>query len=171
MDNKKVFIGLGLLAVGTIGYFALKNKKIKNDVANAESLVIDDSDISESDINYLSSNGIKPVSIKKYLTYLKNNPSNMNSKLYNDKQIFSLFDNLNIRDEAWVNPSTKIGVVSKKYTYLGRIKGLALDENKELFFKLTPPTSNYNIKDSFNWGSGTNPFIRYVKASAVFANI
>jgi hypothetical protein len=171
MKDKKVIIGIGLLAVGTIGYFVLKNKKTKKDIAEAESLVIDDSDVSEADINYLSSNGSSPVNVKKYLTYLKNNPTDSRRILLN-RRIFSLIDNLNIRNDQFVDASTRVGVVPKKFTYLGRIGGLGLDENKELWFRIYPASSNLKLKDSFNWGIGKfNPFIRYVKASAVVAQL
>jgi len=170
MKNKKVIVGLGLLAVGAIGYFALKNKKRNDDVAEAESLIIDKSDVSESDINYLSSEGVGGVYVKKYLTYLKNNPTDEKNFLQN-KQIFTLFDNVNIRNEAWINPSTKVGVIKEMSSYLGRVTGQSLDENGELFFRITPSKSNPKFKKSFNWGKGINPYIRYVKASAVFAYI
>lgn len=172
MEKKKVFIGLGLLAVGTIGYFAFKNKKRKDDVANAESLVIDDSDISESDINYLSSNGTNPISIKKYLNYIKTTPSAVqhNKNLINRK-VYSLFDNLNIRNEQTLENISKVGIVPKKHTYLGRISELQEDMEGDLWFVILAPDSNYKIKKSFNWGKGINPYRRYVKATAVFADL
>lgn len=172
MKNKKILIGLGILSAGIIGFFAYKNKKRLNDVSNAENLVIDDSEVSESDINYLSSNGVvNGINVKKYLTYLKNNPTD-NKGFLNNRQIFSLFDNLNVRSNASFEDSTKVGVVPKKYTYLGRVSGETLDENGELWFRLTPLISNPKLKNSFKWGNGKfNPFIRYVKASAVFAQL
>jgi hypothetical protein len=172
MKNKKIYIGLGLLSAGILGYFAFKNQKRKQDVSNAESLTIDESDVDKSDINYLSSNGSKSVSVKKYLQYLKVTPSaeKHNQKLMN-KQIFSLFDNLNIRNDTSLDSLSKIGVVSKKHTYLGRISGLAEDEIGDLWFVILPNESNFKIKNSFNWGKGINPYRRYVKATAVFANL
>lgn len=170
MKNKNVLIGSGLIILATVSYFYFKNKKRNDDVANAEKLIVDDSDVSESDISYLSSNGQNSVNIKKYLIYLKNNPTD-SKRIFFDKQVFSLIDNLNVRNETVIEPSSLTGVVKNKYTYLGRISGTTLDENKELWFRLTPAKSNPKLKNIFNWGGRFNPFFRYVKATAVFAKI
>jgi hypothetical protein len=170
MKNKKILIG-SLIALGTIvSYFIFKKRK---DLKEAESVSFDDSNLKNEDINYVSADGsVKSViSIKKYLDFLKRTPSSdSENKLLLDKRIYSLFNNLNLRNDASLSNQSKVGIVPNKYTYLGRVSSLALDEIGDLWFVITPNQSNIKLVKNFNWGKGkVNPYRRYVKATAVFA--
>ena len=173
MKNKKILIG-GLIALGAlVSYIVVKNLKKSKDLKEAESVSFDDSDLTKEDINYESADGAYPrsISIKKYLDFLKSTPSSdRENELFLDKKIYSLFDNLNLRNDPSLYKESKVGVVPTKYTYLGRVSSLALDEIGDLWFVIIPNQSNYKLAKNFNWGKGkVNPYRRYVKATAVFA--
>lgn len=169
MNKKKIILGAGVLALATIGLFLFKKTK---DMKEAENVNFDDSNLTETDINYLSADGLgRTINIKKYLDFLKSTPiSDSDIQILLGKRIFSLFNNLNLRNEPSLDKEFKIGIVPKKYTYLGKISGLTTDEKGDLWFEIKPTDSNYKIKNYFKWGTGKfNPFRRYVKATAVFA--
>lgn len=169
MKNKKIFLGVGILAVATITYFFVKKRK---DIKDAENISLDDSDLTDKDIDYLSADGLgRRINIKKYLDFLKSTPvSDSDIEILNGKRIYSLFDKLNLRNEPSLSKEFIMGVVPKKYTYLGRISGISSDKKGDLWFEITPTNSNFKLKNNFNWGKGKfNPFRRYVKATAVFA--
>lgn len=173
MKNKKILFG-SLIALGAIvSYFVIKNIKKSKDLKEAESVNFDDSDLTNEDINYESADGSgkRLVNIKKYLNFLKTTPSSdSENELLLDKRIYSLFNNLNLRNEASLSKESKVGVVPNKYTYLGRVSSLALDEIGDLWFVIIPNQSNVKLAKNFNWGKGkVNPYRRYVKATAVFA--
>lgn len=172
MKNKKILIG-SLIALGAIvSYFVVKNIKRSKDLKEAESVSFDDSDLTNEDINYESADGSgkRLISIKKYLNFLKTTPSSdRKNEILLNRRIYSLFNNLNLRNEPSLYNETKVGVLPNKYTYLGRVSNLALDEIGDLWFAIIPNQSNLKVAKNFNWGKDkVNPYIRYVKATAVF---
>lgn len=169
MKTKQIMIGVGILSLITISYFFIKKRK---DIKDAENISLDDSDLTDKDIDYLSADGLgRSINIKKYLDFLKSTPvSDSDIQILNGKRIYSLFDKLNLRNEPSLSKEFIMGIVPKKYTYLGRISGISSDEKGDLWFEITPTNSNFKLKNNFNWGKGKfNPFRRYVKATAVFA--
>lgn len=173
MKNKTLKISALILVGASIVYFIAKSMKKNN---SAENVVIDDSDLLESDINYDSADGVKPtdketINIKKYLEFLKKTPStDSDNDMLIGRDVYSLFDNVNLRNDASMYNDSKVSVIGKKYTYLGKISGLALDSSEKLWLKLTPTTSNPKLVKLFKWGQQKkNPLVRYVKATAVFA--
>ncbi len=77
MKNKTLKISALVVVGASLVYFV--SKAIKNN-KKAENVVIDDSDLSDSDIDYSSADGTKSndgetINIKKYLDFLKKTPS------------------------------------------------------------------------------------------------
>lgn len=173
MKNKTLKISALVVIGASLIYFV--SKAIKNN-KKAENVVIDDSDLSDSDIDYSSADGTKSndgetINIKKYLDFLKKTPStDSDNDMLIGRNVYSLFDNINLRNNPSKDSDTKVSVIAKKYTFLGKISGYALDSNENLWLKLTPISYNPKLMKLFKWGQQKqNPFIRYVKATAVFA--
>lgn len=144
MEKKKIFIGLGLLAVGTIGYFALKNKKTKGKVIEAEAEA--DFDFENADGKGLSNIINKPkkiIKVKDYQALMKNGSLTELRKHLIGKNIYTLQNGVNIRQ---FSPKVNNGffwdniflTLKNKGVYIGKVDDVVRGvDGKNIWFVIS----------------------------------
>lgn len=161
MKNKKILIGT-LIGLGLIGgYFLFKNKKAK-DVLN------DDATGGNVDFDYENASGNSLVDIlnrtkkkhlipvKKYQTFLKSSSLSEMKKYFLGKNIYTLVNDVNIREEPYVNNGiidNIIGTVKNKGVFLGKVSYVLknTDDNKIWFGITQEEDSNKFISRVFGY--------------------
>ena len=183
IDNKKILIGAGILAVGTAIYLFLKTKRNKNQVG-----ILDDESI-ELDYNNASgkpsstTSGIttgleKPLSVNDYNTSIEKALNDKKYQNYIGQKIYTLVDNVNVRMGADVNNGifhNKAGTIPKKKTFIGKVVTVKLGDDKKLWFAVNEENSNrlYDVKKHFNWSIylEKDPSLRWFRSDVVIIKL
>lgn len=140
MKNKKILIG-GLIALGVIGgFFLFKNKNLKNALNDEETGGNVDFDYENASGNALvdilnRTKKKKIIPVKKYLNFLKSASLSEMKNYFVGKNIYTLVNDVNIREEPYVNNGIRnniIGTVKNKGIFLGKVSYVLknTDDNK-----------------------------------------
>lgn len=175
MEKKKVFIGLGLLAVGTIGYFALTKKTKKEQVIEEEGEA--DFDFENADgkkktgLQAIISKPKKIIKVKDYQALMKNGSLNNLKKYLIGKNIYTLQNNVNIRDGRFVNNgiiNNRELTIKNKGFYIGKVEDVVRGKDgKNIWFQI-----NFNeINPSFPKSLINNNYRIYVRADVVVVDL
>jgi hypothetical protein len=166
--KKKIFIGVGLLAVGTLGYLALKNKKKKEEL---QEQVIEEQAEADFDFENADGEGLsniinrpkKIIKVKDYQALMKNgNLSNLKKYLIG-KNIYTLQNGVNIRERT---PKVNNGffrdniflTLKNKGVYIGKVDDVVRGvDGKNIWFVISNKEYNtalfgkvkYDFKDYF----------------------
>jgi len=181
IDNKKILIGLSILAVGTAIYFLLKNKRNKNQVGilDDENIEFDYNNASGKTVSTGIATGIEtPLSISNYNSSLEKAYNDKKYQNYIGKKIYTFVDNVNIRMGANVNNGifhNIAGKIPKKKTFIGKVVTVKLGNDKKLWFAVNEENSNklYDVKKNFNWSVTLNvdPSLRWFRSDVVIINM
>lgn len=173
MKNKKVIIGLGLLAVGALGYLALKNKKNKEQVISEESEA--DFDFENAGGNGLSNIINRPkkiIKVKDYQALLKNGNLNELKKYLIGKNIYTLQNDVNLRMENYVNNGVLnniSGTIKNKGLYIGKVKDVVRGvDGKDIWFLISNNDYNPSISPKIFYETGYFGIVKYDKPKDVY---
>jgi len=176
LDKKNILIGAGVIAVGTIIYFFLKDK------ANHRKIGIIDDETIDFDYNNASGKGtgIKEgvsLSVNDYKKSVEQSLIDKKYKKYLGKKFYTLQDNVNVRMGAGVNNgfvNNLAGTIPKKKSFIGKVIEVKLGDDKKLWFGVNEENSNklYEIKKNFSW----NPIkkdntLRWFRSDVVIINM
>ena len=148
---------VGVAAIGTL--FLTKNKNLKNAFNDEETGGNVDFDYSNASGNAIvdilnRSKKKKIIPVKKYQDFLKSASLSEMKKYFAGKNIYTLVDNVNIREEPYVNNGFNdniIGTVKNKGVYLGKVSYVLKSSNDDkIWLGITESYSNKFIKKVFD---------------------
>jgi hypothetical protein len=181
IDNKKILIGAGILAVGTAIYLFLKNKRNNNQVGilDNEKIEFDYINATGKDMSSTIASGIeKPLSINDYNKSIEKALNDKKYQNYIGQKIYTLVDNVNIRMGADVNNGifhNIAGKIPKKKTFIGKVVTVKLGNDKKLWFGVNEENSNklYDVKKNFNWSIylEKDPSFRWFRSDVVVVKL
>jgi hypothetical protein len=149
--KKKIFIGVGLLAVGALGYLVLKNKKKKEEsqeqLIEAEGEA--DFDFENADGKGLSSIINRPkkiIKVKDYQALIKKGSLTELNKYLVGKNIYTLQNNVNLRSRPSVNNgliNNNLLTFKNKGVYIGKVQNVVRgDDGKNIWFSISKNSYN-----------------------------
>lgn len=163
MKNKKVIIGVGLLALGALGYLVLKNKTKKE-----EKQIIDEE--GEADFDFENADGKKTglqniinrpkkiIKVKDYQALMRNGSLEQLNKYLVGKNIYTLQNNVNLR----MNPQVDNGLVKNKRltiknkgVFVGRVEKVVRgDDGKNIWFSISNKGYNPSFSERMFYAPG-----------------
>jgi hypothetical protein len=176
LDKKKLLIGAGVIAIGTVIYFFLKNKASHRAIG-----IIDDENV---DFDYNNATG-KSSGVKEGITlsvgdYKKSVEESLIDKKYQKylgKKMYTFQDNVNVRMGAGVNNgfvNNLAGTIPFKKSFIGKVNDVKMGDDKKLWFGVNEENGNqlYEIKKNFSW----NPMkkdntLRWFRSDVVIINM
>ena len=174
--KKNIYIGVGLLAVGALGYLALKNKRKKEEQQLIEAESEADFDFENVDGKKTGLQGIinkpkKIIKVKDYQALMKNGSLNNLKKYLIGKNIYTLQNNVNIRDGRFVNNgiiNNRELTIKNKGVYIGKVEDVVRGKDgKNIWFQI-----NFNeINPSFPKSLINNNYRIYVRADVVVVDL
>lgn len=165
--KKKIFIGVGLLAVGALGYLALKNKRKKEEVE--QNLIEAEG---EADFDFENADGKKKtglqgiinkpkkiIKVKDYQALMKNGSLNNLKKYLIGKNIYTLQNGVNIRE---MKPEVDNGfffdnlflTIKNKGVYIGKVDDVVRGvDGKNIWFLISNKEANSALfgEVKFDW--------------------
>jgi len=177
MENKKLLIGAGILAVGVTIYFFLKDKASRRPIG-----IIDDENI---ELDYINATGNSTAGLKEGMKisvndYKKSIDESLTDKKYSrylGKKFYTLQDNVNVRMGAGINNgfvNNLAGTIPLKKSFIGKVVQVKLGDDKKLWFGTSEENGNqlYIIKKHFSW----NPMkkdttLRWFRSDVVVINM
>ena len=172
MNNKKILIGIGLLAVGALGYLTYKNKKNKEEVINGEAEA--DFDFENADGKGLSNIINKPkkiIKVKDYQALMKKGNLTELKKYLIGKNIYTLQNDVNIRRENYVNNGfidNKQLTIKNKGVYISKVADVVRGKDgKDIWLSINFKQMN----PSFPKNLIRNNYKVYVRADVVVVDL
>lgn len=164
MKNKKVIIGVGLLALGALGYLVLKNKTKKQ-----EKQIIDEE--GEADFDFENATGKKTglqniinrpkkiIKVKDYQALIRNGSLNELNKYLVGKNIYTLQNNVNLRTYPQVNNglmNNNIELTLKnKGVFVGRVEEVVRGiDGKNIWFSISNKGYNPSFSERMFYAPG-----------------
>lgn len=187
MKNKKVIIGVGLLALGALGYLVLKNKTKKE-----EKQIIDEE--GEADFDFENADGKKTglqniinrpkkiIKVKDYQALIRNGSLNELNKYLVGKNIYTLQNNVNLRRYPLVNNGLMDNIeltLKNKGVFVGRVEEVVRGtDGKNIWFSISNKGYNPSFSERMFYGTGywgvTDYDVReyiYVRADVVVVDL
>jgi len=176
LDKKYIAIGTGVIAVGVVIYFFLKDRASRRPIG-----IIDDENV---DFDYNNATG-RATAIKEGITlsvgdYKKSVEESLKDKKYSKyqgKKIYTFQDNVNVRMGAGVNNgfvNNLAGTIPFKKSFIGKVVDVKMGDDKKLWFGVNEKNGNqlYEIKKHFSW----NPIkkdetLRWFRSDVVIINM
>jgi hypothetical protein len=154
--KKKIFIGVGLLAVGALGYLALKNKRKKDGL---QEQVIEEQAEADFDFENADGKGLsniinrpkKIIKVKEYQALMKKGSLTELRKYLIGKNIYTLQNDVNIRTMfPYVNNgiiNNKPITIKNKGVYIGKVKNVVRGtDGKGIWFLINSKGFNPSFK-------------------------
>jgi len=184
MKNKKILIGIGLLAVGALGYLTYKNKKNKEEVINGEAEA--DFDFENADGKGLSNIINRPkkiIKVKDYQALIKKGSLTELNKYLVGKNIYTLQNNVNLRkNHPYVNNginNNKVITIKNKGVYIAKVKQVVTGLDGKSWFLIDTESRNPSFESSpfydLHWfiiiPIGESAYDVYVRADVVVVDL
>lgn len=161
MQTKNKILIAGLVVVASIGtLFLIKNKNLKNTFNDEETGGNIEFDYANASGNAIvdilnRSKKKKIIPVKKYQNFLKSASLSEMKKYFAGKNIYTLVNNVNIREEPYVNNGFRnniVGTVKNKGVYLGKVSYVLKSSNdNKIWLGITKSDSNKFISKVFNF--------------------
>lgn len=188
MKNKKVIIGVGLLALGALGYLVLKNKTKKQ-----EKQIIDEE--GEADFDFENADGKKTglqniinrpkkiIKVKDYQALMRNGSLEQLNKYLVGKNIYTLQNNVNLRkNHPYVNngiSNNKVITIKNKGVYIAKVKEVVTGLDGKSWFLIDTESRNPAFERSefyyTNWFGiipmGESAYNVFVRADVVVVDL
>jgi hypothetical protein len=183
--KKKIFIGVGLLAVGALGYLALKNKRKKDGL---QEQVIEEQ--AEADFDFENVDGKKNtglqniiskpkkiIKVKDYQALIRNGSLEQLNKYLVGKNIYTLQNDVNLRrDHPYVNngiKNNKVITIKNKGVYIAKVKEVVTGLDGKIWFLIDTESRNPSFT---SWRFYRQPFANsahnvYVRADVVVVDL
>lgn len=165
--KKNIYIGVGLLAVGALGYLALKNKRKKEEQQLIEAESEADFDFENADgkkktgLQNIISKPKKIIKVKDYQALLRNGTiEQINEYLFN-KNIYTLNSNVTVVNKR----DNLVFQIKNKGVFIGKVYDVFHDSNGKIWIKIDFRNTNPAFEKYFNWVD------RYVKADTVVVDL
>jgi hypothetical protein len=178
LDKKNITIGAGVIAVGIVIYFWLKNKAShrKVGIVDDEKVDFDYNNVTGNMFNSGVSKGVK-LPVNEYKKSVEQSSKDKNYSKFLGKKMYTFQDNVNVRMGAGVNNgivNNLAGTIPRKKSFIGKINEVKLGDDKKLWFGVNEENSNqlYEIKKHFSW----NPIkkdktLRWFRSDVVIVNM
>jgi hypothetical protein len=178
LDKKNILIGAGVIAVGVVIYFWLKDKASRRPIGiiDDESVDFDYSNASGNMFNSGVSKGVK-LPVNEYKKSVEQSAKDKNFSKYKGKKIYTFQDNVNVRMGAGVNNgfvNNLAGTIPFKKSFIGKVADVKMGEDKKLWFGVTEQTGNqlYEIKKHFSWNPvKKDETLRWFRSDVVIVNM
>jgi hypothetical protein len=189
--KKKIFIGVGLLAVGALGYLALKNKRKKDGL---QEQVIEEQ--AEADFDFENVDGKKNtglqniiskpkkiIKVKDYQALIRNGSLEQLNKYLVGKNIYTLQNDVNLRrDHPYVNNgirNNKVITIKNKGVYIAKVKEVVTGLDGKSWFLIDTESRNPAFESSpfydLHWfliiPIGESAYDVYVRADVVVVDL
>lgn len=178
LDKKYIAIGTGVIAVGVVIYFFLKDRASRRPIG-----IIDDESV---EFDYSNATGDLSSGLKEGISlsvndYKKSIEQTLNDKKYAKylgRKIYTLENNVNVRMGAGVNNgyiNNLAGTIPYKKSFIGKVVTAKLGNDKKIWFAVNEENSNqlYEVKKNFSWSiyKGNDPTLRWVRSDVVVINM
>jgi hypothetical protein len=178
LDKKNILLGAGVIAVGTVVYFFLKDRASHRPIGiiDDESVDFDYSNVNGDTIGSGLKQGIK-LSVNDYKKNIDQSLIDKKYKIYLGKKMYTLQDNVNVRFGAGVNNgfvNNLAGTIPFKKSFIGKVGDIKVGDDNKLWFGVNEENGNqlYKIKKYFSW----NPIkkdktLRWFRSDVVIINM
>jgi hypothetical protein len=159
MKNKKILIGtiVALGLIGTLFYFKSKKANPLNDDETGGNVDFDYNNASGNVLVDILNRAKKKkiIPVKKYQNFLKSASLSEMKKYFSGKNIYTLVNDVNIREEPYVNNgafNSIAGTVKNKGVFLGKVSYVLKNTNdNKIWFGITEQDSNKFIAKNFRF--------------------
>jgi hypothetical protein len=178
LDKKNILIGAGVIAVGVVIYFWLKDRASRRPIGiiDDENVDFDYNNATGSTLNSGVKEGFK-ISVKDYKKSLEESLNDKKYARYLGKKFYTSQDNVNVRMGAGVNNgfvNNLAGTIPFKKSFIGKVVQVKLGDDKKLWFGTSEENGNqlYEIKKHFSW----NPMkkdetLRWFRSDVIVVNM
>jgi hypothetical protein len=178
LDKKNILIGAGVIAVGVVIYFWLKDRASRRPIGiiDDENVDFDYNNATGSTLNSGVKEGFK-ISVKDYKKSLEESLDDKKYARYLGKKFYTAQDNVNVRMGAGVNNgfvNNLAGTIPFKKSFIGKVVQVKLGDDKKLWFGTSEENGNqlYEIKKHFSW----NPMkkdetLRWFRSDVIVVNM
>jgi hypothetical protein len=178
LDKKYIAIGTGVIAVGVVIYFFLKDRASRRPIGiiDDESVDFDFNNANGTMVNAGVSKGVR-LPVNEYKKSVEQSTKDKNFLKYKGKKMYTFQDNVNVRMGAGVNNgfvNNLAGTIPRKKSFIGKVVDVKMGEDKKLWFGVSEQTGNqlYEIKKHFSWNPvKKDETLRWFRSDVVIVNM